>query len=87
MIRRKKIFVVTGGTGFIGSGISKLLMNKNYNVKINGKWMLFEYEYKKNELFYNFDSYFINKKKNLIEVSVEDMAGNKSQKNFIFYRN
>ena len=60
---------------------------KNYNVKINGKWMLFEYEYKRNELFYNFDSYFINKKKNLIEVSIEDMAGNKSQKNFIFYRN
>ncbi len=59
---------------------------KNYNVKINGKWMLFEYEYKKNELFYNFDSYFINKKKNLIEVSVEDMAGNKSQKNFTFFR-
>jgi len=59
---------------------------KNYKVKINGKWMLFEYEYKKNELFYNFDSYFINKKKNLIEVSVEDMAGNKSQKNFTFFR-
>ena len=59
---------------------------KDYNVKINGKWMLFEYEYKKNELFYNFDSYFINKKKNLIEVSVEDMAGNKSQKNFTFFR-
>ena len=59
---------------------------KNYNVKINGKWMLFEYEYKKNELFYNFDSYFINNKKNLIEVSVEDMAGNKSQKNFTFFR-
>ena len=60
---------------------------KNYKVKINGKWMLFEYEYKRNELFYNFDSYFINKKKNLIEVSVEDMAGNKSQKNFTFFRN
>ena len=59
---------------------------KNYNVKINGKWMLFEYEYKRNELFYKFDSYFINKKKNLIEVSVEDMAGNKSQKNFTFFR-
>ncbi|MDA9622388.1 M23 family metallopeptidase [Flavobacteriaceae bacterium] len=59
---------------------------KNYNVKINGKWILFEYEYKKNELFYNFDSYFTNKKKNLIEVSVEDMAGNKSQKNFTFFR-
>ncbi|MBT7575275.1 MAG: M23 family metallopeptidase [Flavobacteriaceae bacterium] len=60
---------------------------KNYNVKINGKWVLFEYEYKRNELFYNFDSYFINKKKNLIEVSVEDMAGNKTQKNFTFFRN
>ena len=60
---------------------------KNYNVKINGKWMLFEYEYKRNELFYKFDSYFTNKKKNLIEVSIEDMSGNKSQKNFIFYRN
>ena len=60
---------------------------KNYNVKINGKWILFEYEYKRNELFYNFDSYFINKKKNLIEVSVEDMAGNKTQKNFTFFRN
>lgn len=59
---------------------------KNYNIKINGKWMLFEYEYKRNELFYKFDSYFINKKKNLIEVSVEDMAGNKSQKNFTFFR-
>ena len=34
MIKRKKTFVVTGGTGFIGSSISKLLMNKNYNVKI-----------------------------------------------------
>ena len=34
-----------------------------------------------------FDSYFTNKKKNLIEVSIEDMAGNKSQKNFMFYRN
>ena len=60
---------------------------KNYNVKINGKWVLFEYEYKRNELFYNFDSYFINKKKNLIKVSVEDMAGNKTQKNFTFFRN
>ncbi len=25
---------------------------KNYKVKINGKWTLFEYEYKRNELFY-----------------------------------
>jgi len=31
---RKKTFLVTGGTGFIGSNISKLLVNENYNVKI-----------------------------------------------------
>ncbi len=31
---RKKTFLVTGGTGFIGSNICKLLLKKNYNVKI-----------------------------------------------------
>ena len=60
---------------------------KNYKVKINSKWTLFEYEYKKNELFYEFDSYFLNQTKNLIEVFIEDLAGNKTQKNFTFYRN
>ena len=31
---KKKTFLVTGGTGFIGSNISKLLVEKDYNVKI-----------------------------------------------------
>ena len=31
---KKKTFVVTGGTGFIGSHISELLIKKNFNVKI-----------------------------------------------------
>ena len=31
---KKKTFLVTGGTGFIGSNISKLLVDKNYNVRI-----------------------------------------------------
>ena len=31
---KKKTFLVTGGTGFIGSNISNLLVKKNYNVKI-----------------------------------------------------
>ena len=31
---KKKTFLVTGGTGFIGSNISKLLVNKGYNVII-----------------------------------------------------
>ena len=31
---KKKTFLVTGGTGFIGSNICKLLLKKNYKVKI-----------------------------------------------------
>ncbi len=34
MSKKKKNFVVTGGTGFIGSGICKLLIKKKYNLKI-----------------------------------------------------
>ena len=76
-----------------GKAIPKLIIIdketgiKNYKVKINSKWTLFEYEYKRNELFYEFDSYFLNQTKNLIEVFIEDLAGNKTQKNFTFFRN
>lgn len=59
---------------------------KNYNVWINGKWMLFEYEYKKNELVYNFDSYFENNVDNKIFIRIEDMVGNRTEKIFNFYR-
>ena len=59
---------------------------KSYQVKINDKWILFEYEYKKNELFYRFDSYFKNNRENKIEITVEDMVGNKTEKIFTFYR-
>ena len=31
---KKKKFLITGGTGFIGSNISQFLVNKNHNVKI-----------------------------------------------------
>jgi len=31
---KKKTFLITGGTGFIGSNICKLLVERNYNVKI-----------------------------------------------------
>ena len=34
MKKNKKTFLVTGGTGFIGSGICELLVKKKYNVKI-----------------------------------------------------
>ena len=32
--KNRKTFLVTGGTGFIGSNICELLVNKNYRVKI-----------------------------------------------------
>ncbi len=59
---------------------------KNYNVEINGKWMLFEYEYKKNELKYKFDSFFENKVENKMKVIVEDMVGNITEQKFKFYK-
>ena len=34
MKKNRKTFLVTGGTGFIGSNICELLVNKNYRVKI-----------------------------------------------------
>ena len=34
IIMKKKTFLVTGGTGFIGSNICKLLVKKNYNLYI-----------------------------------------------------
>ena len=34
ILMEKKTFLVTGGTGFIGSNISNFLVNKGYNVKI-----------------------------------------------------
>ena len=30
----RKTFLITGGTGFIGSNLCKLLISKNYNTKV-----------------------------------------------------
>ena len=60
---------------------------KKYKGKINGKWMLFEYEYKKNLISYEFDSFYLSKSKNEVEIEVEDMVGNTLTKTFTFYRN
>lgn len=60
---------------------------KTYSGKINGKWMLFEYEYKKDEISYMFDKYYEPKLKNEVEITVEDMVGNKSILKTIFYKN
>ena len=60
---------------------------KKYSGKINGKWTLFEYEYKKDEISYMFDKYYEPKLKNEVEITVEDMVGNKSVLKTIFYKN
>ena len=51
-LMKKKTFLVTGGTGFIGSNISKLLIKKNYNVKIldNNLMIALETDLAPNEL-------------------------------------
>ena len=50
---KKKNYLVTGGTGFIGSNICKLLINKNNNVKIfdnNSRGSLKKIKYLKNKV-------------------------------------
>ena len=59
---------------------------KKYRGTINGNWVLFEYEYKRNEISYEFDKYYINKPNNEVEITVEDMVGNISIYKSIFYR-
>ena len=59
---------------------------KTYKGTINGKWVLFEYEYKKNQISYEFDEYYTKKSMNEIEITVEDMVGNKKIFKSVFYR-
>lgn len=59
---------------------------KKYRGSINGKWVLFEYEYKKNEISYSFDQYYIKKSRNEVEIYVEDMVGNINILKTSFYR-
>jgi murein DD-endopeptidase MepM/ murein hydrolase activator NlpD len=59
---------------------------KTYKGTINGKWVLFEYEYKKNQISYEFDKYYTKKSMNEVEITVEDMVGNKKIFKSVFYR-
>ena len=59
---------------------------KKYRGSINGKWVLFEYEYKKDEISYSFDQYYIKKSRNEVEIYVEDMVGNINVLKTSFYR-
>ncbi|XMO85766.1 M23 family metallopeptidase [Algibacter sp. AS12] len=63
-----------------GSGIS------NFRASINGKWILMEYEYKKNMLTYDFNDSIITDTKNNLKVIVTDNVGNNSTFETFFYR-
>ena len=64
----------------VGSGIS------NYRATINGKWILMEYDYKKNTLTYDFNDGVIMDTKNNLKVIVTDNVGNNSTFETLFYR-
>ena len=63
-----------------GSGIS------NYRATINGKWILMEYDYKKNTLTHDFNDGVITDTKNNLKVIVIDNVGNNSTFETLFYR-
>ncbi|WP_456440604.1 M23 family metallopeptidase [Psychroserpens sp.] len=62
------------------SGIS------NYRATINGKWILMEYDYKKDTLTYHFDDSVISDTENNLKVIVIDNIGNSSTFEATFFR-
>lgn len=63
-----------------GSGISK------YRATINGKWILMEYEYKKNMLTYDFSDAIVTDTENNLKIIVTDNVGNSTTFETTFYR-
>ncbi len=62
------------------SGIS------DYRATLNGKWILMEYEYKKNTLTYNFEDNISNETENNFKLIVTDNVGNSSTFETTFFR-
>ncbi len=59
---------------------------KSYKGSINGQWVLFEYEPKRNLLTYDFSDKVFEQAKHELELEVEDNVGNKSIYKTIFFR-
>jgi len=59
---------------------------KNYRALVNGKWILMEYDPKKNILTYDFNDNVITDTKNNLKIIVTDNVGNSSTFEAIFYR-
>lgn len=59
---------------------------KNYRATINGKWILMEYDYKKDSLIYDFNDNIISETKNNLKIIVTDNVGNSSTFEATFFR-
>lgn len=57
-----------------------------YSVTLNGKWILMEYEPKKNTLTYNFDDNIVDEKECELKVVVTDNVGNTTTYTSTFFR-
>jgi hypothetical protein len=58
-----------------------------YNGYINGNWILFDYDYKKNRITYEFDNEFLTDGRNEFKVEVTDNVGNSTTFETHFFRN
>lgn len=56
----------------------------NYTPTLNGKWILMEYDAKKNRLTYNLDKH-LKKGRNEFQIKVEDLCGNILVRNAVVY--
>ncbi len=59
---------------------------KNYRATINGKWILMEYDYKKDSLVYDFNDNIVSETKNNLKIIVTDNVGNSSTFEATFFR-
>jgi hypothetical protein len=60
---------------------------KAYNGFLNGKWVLFEYDYKTKRLTHFFDKDYLNDGRNDLKVVVSDNVGNSTIFETYFFRN
>lgn len=60
---------------------------ESYEAKIDGQWVLMEYEYKNGSLTFDFDDLEFEGSKHDLEVKVTDNVGNSTTFNTSFYRN
>ena len=59
----------------------------SYNGYINGNWILFDYDYKKAQITYDFDNQFLKNGRNEFKLEVTDNVGNSTIFETHFFRN